>query len=215
MTERSKFLERSPTELSSEEILERWVAREGVRYVPLLIERGFILPEDVIDEQKVKAAMKDWRRTYVEDVNFEQRRWKRERISDIRAILEWRLGGWKGWLLYRPEGKTYTQFKDIGEAFDQPERQLPENHRVIIPQIAAEICETLKTKDLFLFRCGKDIAALDGTHTLAGLAYALTHGVQTPRSLEVFVADFGERERAVFEGFCEKRPVRYGRYYKL
>jgi hypothetical protein len=215
MIERSKFLERSPAELSSEEILERWVAREGMRYVPLLIERGFILPEDAIDEQKVKAAMKDWRRTYVEDLSFEQRRWKRERVSDIREILEWRLGGWKGWFLYRPEGKEYTQFKDIGEAFDQPERQLPENHWVIIPQIAAEICETLKTKDLFLFRCGKDIAALDGTHTLAGLAYALTHGGRTPTALEVYVADFEEQERAVFERFCEKRQVRYGKYYKL
>lgn len=214
MTEGLKFLEQSPTELSPEEILERWVAREGVKYVPLLIERGFILPEEASDEQKVKAAMKEWRRTYVEDLSFEQRRWKRERISDIQTILKWRLGGWKGWLLYRPEGKAYTEFKDIGEAFDRPEQQLPESHRSVIPQIAGEICETLKTKDLFLFRYGKDMAALDGTHTLAGLAYALTHGGRTPISLEVYVADFGEQERAVFERFCEKRQVRYGKYFK-
>lgn len=200
-------------ELLPQQVLERWVAREGDKYIPILIERGFILPEDASDEQKVKAAMKDWRRTYVEDLSFERRRWKRERVADIRTMLEWRLGGWKGWLLYRLEGKAYTQFKDIGEAFDRPEKQLPENHRSVIPQIATEICETLKTKDLFLFRCGIDVAALDGTHTLAGLAYALTHGVQVPTSLEVYVADFGEQERAVFERFCEKRLVRYGKYY--
>ncbi len=199
-------------ELSPEEVLERWVVREGTKYVPVLIERGFILPEDARDGERVKVAMKEWRRTHVEDMRFEQRTWKRELVSDIRTILRWRLGGWRGWLPYRPAGKGYTQFKDLGEAFDQPEKQLPETHRVIIPQIATEICEALKTKDLFLFRCGSDVAALDGTHTLAGLAYALTHNLRTPTALEVYVADLEEQERAVFEGFCEKRLVRYGRY---
>lgn len=213
MTERSTFPEQFPEELSSKEVLERWVVREGTKYVPTLIERGFLLSEDTQDEQEVKAAMKEWRRTYVEDLNFEQRTWKREHISDVRAILQWRLGGWKGWLPYRPEGKAYTQFKDIGETLDQPEKQVPENHRSVIPQMASEICESLKTKDLFLLRCGDDVAALDGAHTLAGLAYALTHGVQTPTSLEMYVADFEEQERLVFEGFCEKRPMRYGRYH--
>lgn len=212
MTERSEFPELFPSALSPEEVLERWVVREGTKYVSVLVERGFILPEDVRDGEKVKAAMKEWRRTHVEDMRFEQRVWRREMVSDVRTILEWRLGGWRGWFPYRPEGKVYTQFKDVGEAFDQPEKQLPENHRSVIPQIATEICETLKTKDLFLFRCGSDIAALDGTHTLAGLAYALTHGVQTPTSLEVYVADFDEQERPVFESFCEKRQMRYGKH---
>ena len=35
------------------------------------------------DEQKVKTAMKEWRRTYVEDLSFEQRTWKREHVSEI------------------------------------------------------------------------------------------------------------------------------------
>jgi hypothetical protein len=213
MSERLSVSEQFPAALSPEEVLERWVVREGAKYVPTLIERGFILPEDTQDEQEVKVAMKEWRRTYVGDLSFERRIWKRERISDVRAILQWRLGGWKGWLPYRPEGKAYTQFKDIGETLDQPEKQVPENHRLVIPHIASEICESLKTKDLFLLRCGDDIAVLDGTHTLAGLAYALTHGVQTPTSLEVYIADFEEQERAIFEGFCEKRPMRYGRYH--
>lgn len=210
MRERLSSPDTAPIELSSQEVLDRWVAREGSRYVSLLVERGFLLPEETVDAEKVRKATKEWRLTYVEDLKFEQRTWKRERVEDPKEILSWRLGGWKGWLPYRPAGQSFTTFGDVITAFDASASEIPDHHRLLIPEIARSITDTLQTKDLFVFRCGANVAALDGTHTLVGLAYAMRHEFPVLAGITMYVSEFGLEERSVFEAFCESRPVKYG-----
>ncbi len=210
--ERSSVEKLFPLVLDSAEVLERWVAREGDRYVSLLVERGFIRAEDRENPVIVQAATKEWRKTYVSDLSFETRTWNREQIRDLAQVFSWRLGGWKGWLPYRPQGKLFTTFGDVIEVFDAHKEGLPEQHRTLIPTIANAITGTLETKDLFLFRSGGELAALDGTHTLVGLAYALKHGSPIPDELNMYVAELGVDERDVFDRFCVARPVVYGSY---
>lgn len=212
--ERSHKYETSLKQLNSQEVLETWVAQEGDRYTPILIERGFLQEEEKGDPDKVKQASKEWRSTYVADLNFEHRVWKPETVEDITRILEWRLGGWNGWLPYRSEGVTYTTFKDIVEALDHQKEGIPPHHQTVIPEIARTIVTTLKTKTFFAFRCNEAIAVLDGTHTLARLAYAIQHGLPLPSNVDVYVCELEAGEQKTFDRFCERRPLEYGRYHK-
>lgn len=211
MKKRSPEKREKPPILNFDRVLDQWVDQEGDRYAPVLIERGFLLPEEARDPARVRAVTREWRAGMAEMV--ESHEWHPERITDLTSILQWRLGGYRGWSLYRPEDALFTTFADVVARIDDTGKEVPQDHRTRFPEMAANIKSIATSGIIFALRCGSDVAVLEGTHRTTALAYALAHNLPVPQELTIYITDLPEKSRAAFDAFCRDIPRRYGPYY--
>lgn len=202
--------------LSTSQVLDAWVRQEGNRYENLLVERGFLRDEDRGDMAATHEATRRWRETYVGDLGIEDAEWSQESIENPGVVVQdWLLGGWRGWLGYRPPEENVTRFRDVVRAILEQRPGIPKHHLEDIPRLAERIGEVLPQGKIFVLRCGECTAVLEGTHRMTGLVYAKETSLQTPeRMTNVYQCELPEEKRQLFEAFCENRAVKYGPYYQ-
>ncbi len=213
--ESSFEVEPSPS-ISTQEMKRLWIAQEGLRYKQLITDRGYLRSEDGEDTSVVLAATTEWRETFIDDLDIKDATWAKETIEQpAKQAKEWFLGGFRSWHCYRPAGAGKTRFGDVIEAITSNATNVREDHKKFIPEKAETINEAFKKNFVFLFRCGTDIAVLEGTHRVTELAYAGVMGMATPEKIDnVYVCDLSEDKRDAFDRFCKDRPVVMGKYYQ-
>ena len=208
MPEHNPLHEQPPNSMTFEEVLDQWVDQEGDRYAALLIERGFLLPEEKMNPKRVREVTREWRRSAAEGLQNVE--WHAERLPNLAVVPEWRLGGYRGWSLYRPAGQAFTTFADVVARLDDRSQEVPQDHRTRIPEMAEHIAAIIQQGKIFTLRLGNDVAVLEGTHRMTALAYAILHHLPVPKELTVYEARLPEDAQTNFAAFCHDIPRRYG-----
>lgn len=200
--------------LSSEEMLSHWVSQEGDRYAPLLVERGFLRPDETNNPVRIREATKTWRKTYLEHLDISNKQWNKETIAQPHDVLQWRLGGWRGWKGYRMPEATVTTFADVAAGIAEKKPGIPHGHDKKIPDLASIISDALRGGEVFVLRCAGQTAVLEGTHRISAIAYAIMQHLPAPHDFSVYVCELPAEQLAEFTKFCDDLPISYGEYYQ-
>lgn len=157
---------------SWETVLDHWEHTESTAgWEPVWRDRGF-------------SSWREWRLSYLGELNPSNRAWKRYRLSDPHLLLKDAFGGgFKGWREYAPQGATCATFEQIAS-----------HPNVAANTKVAGILDTFPAETV-LIGCtdGDRLMIFEGMHRSTAMVYAwLRQQRVLAKSIDIFLTEVPE-----------------------
>ncbi|MBT4856922.1 hypothetical protein HON52_01915 [Candidatus Uhrbacteria bacterium] len=149
-----------------------------------------------------------WRKTYSAEFDLPARRWTEEIVEDPHDVIPAiKIGGYRGWKIYRPAGLEIATFADIA-------RHIVAGELSILGELRIDVRTNEKVKNragnlhdttLLVLRSGDFTVLLDGTHRAAAIAVEAIDDIKSSLKVTLRVCHFDDSERSLLEKFAKDR----------
>ncbi|MBI2473515.1 hypothetical protein HYV70_03115 [Candidatus Uhrbacteria bacterium] len=180
-------------------VLRQWQEGEEKQWEQLIRERGF-------------SSWWEWRKSYVKELDLEQREWREEIIMKPHDVIpDLVLGGFRGWKQYRPADKDLVTFREMVSPVVSGEVSYAQTSRVDMRTNSRvmSLVGNLTDTSLLVLRSSDFSVVLDGTHRCAATAIEVVDTFLQPSSFvaRLRTCQFSESERELLEAFARDREI--------